>query len=86
MVKGIFLAYEGTIINSWKAKRPPAWDLAIVSQTPNKSSGGAYSPSVDNVEEWDWENIWLLGSGKVGNMSVERDTLGKSTSNTITRS
>lgn len=32
-------------------------------------------PSVKNVHEWDRENVRLLGSGKVGNVSVEWDTL-----------
>lgn len=24
--------YDGTIMNSWKANRPPAWELYLVSQ------------------------------------------------------
>lgn len=32
-------------------------------------------PSVKNVHEWDRENIRLLSSGKIGNVSVKWDTL-----------
>lgn len=36
--------------------------------------------TVQDVLERNGENIWLLGSGKVGNVSVERDALLSSTS------
>lgn len=36
--------------------------------------------TVQDVLERNGENIWLLGSGKVGNVSVERNTLLSSTS------
>ena len=68
------LTHDGTIMNSWKAKRPPAWELQIISQIYSKSYF-KHSPSVKDVHEWDWENVWLLGSGKVGNVGVEWDTL-----------
>ena len=32
-------------------------------------------PSIENVHEWDWKDIWLLGTGKVGNVSVEWNLL-----------
>ena len=63
-------------MNSWKAKRPPAWDLRLISATIN-GTPYFYIPSVKNVHEWNGENIWLLGTGKVGNMSVKRDVLGQ---------
>lgn len=40
----------------------------------------AYTPSVEDVHEWDWENIWLLGTGKVGDVGVERNLLLESES------
>ncbi len=32
-------------------------------------------PSVENVEEGDWENVRLFGTGKIGDVSVKRDLL-----------
>ena len=31
--------------------------------------------SVKDVLEWDWENVWLLASGEIRNVSIEGDTL-----------
>lgn len=61
-------------MNSWKAKRPPAWELQIVRYAFILVSG-LNLPSVKDVHEWDRENIWLLGTSKVGNMGVEWNTL-----------
>ena len=61
-------------MNSWKAKRPPAWDLkALVFSHCNL--GGECLPSVENVHEWDRKDVWLLGSGKVRDVNVERNLL-----------
>lgn len=32
-------------------------------------------PSVQDVHEWDWENVWLLGASEVGDMGVKWDVL-----------
>jgi hypothetical protein len=34
-------------------------------------------PSVKNVHEWNWENVWLGGTSKVGNVGVKRNLLLK---------
>jgi len=36
-----------------------------------------YLPSIKNIHEWNRKDIWLLSSGKVGNVGVERDILTK---------
>ena len=67
-------AHEGTIMNSWKARRPPAWDLRAVSYTSRNRA--MYSvPSIENVHEWDGKDIWLLGAGEIRDVGVERDLL-----------
>jgi hypothetical protein len=34
-----------------------------------------YLPSIENIHEWNWKNIWLLSTGEVGNVGVERNLL-----------
>ena len=34
-------------------------------------------PAVKDVHEWDRENIWLLGTGQVGDVSIQRNLLNK---------
>jgi len=64
-------------MNSWKANRPPAWELQIIS-------GGNFSvdspdlPSIEDVHEWDGKDVWLLGTSEVRDVSVERNTLAQS--------
>ena len=60
-------------MNSWKANRPPAWDLQTVSSVLSKAV--IHLPSIEDVHEWNGKNIRLLGSGKVGDVSVEGDLL-----------
>ena len=34
-------------------------------------------PAIKDVHEWDRENIWLLGTGQVGDVSIQRNLLNK---------
>ena len=55
-------------MNSWKAKRPPAWDLQNVSSVWFVVA--IHLPSIEDVHEWDGKDVWLLGSSEVGYVSV----------------
>jgi hypothetical protein len=70
-------AAEGTIMNSWKARRPPAWELPrLVSKRPTSLGGrDLNSPAVQDVHEGNREDIGLLGAGKVRDVGVERHGL-----------
>jgi hypothetical protein len=70
-------AAEGTIMNSWKARRPPAWELSEFGQqarldSPKKRSN---SPAVQHVHEGNREDIRLLGASEVRDVGVEGHTL-----------
>jgi hypothetical protein len=49
--------------------------VGSASSQPSLLTQYRYIPSVENVHEWDRQNIWLLGTGKIGDVSVERDVL-----------
>lgn len=69
-------------MNSWKARRPPAWELSRDVSTcliAHDSGQQSNLPAVEDVHEGNGEDIGLLGAGKVGDVSVERDTLLGST-------
>jgi hypothetical protein len=66
--------YEGTIMNSWKARRPPAWDLKSISNALTNPTLN-YLPSIENVHEWDRKDKRLLGTGEIRDVGVESDLL-----------
>lgn len=72
----VYRTYDGTIMNSWNAKRPPAWELPLISQSHFILTENL--PSVEDVHEWNWEDVWLLGTGKVGDVSIKGNTLERS--------
>ena len=43
-------------------------------------------PSIENVHEWDGEHIWLLGTGKIGDVCIERNFLFESQYEVVKRS
>ena len=62
-------------MNSWKARRPPAcepplrtfWTIRSVRAAPRGNRPGELTGN--------WEHVWLLGAGQVGDVCVERNTL-----------
>lgn len=61
-------------MNSWKARRPPAWELYFVN-FKTLSCMRVCIPSVENVHEWDGQDVWLFSAGKVRDVGVERNLL-----------
>jgi hypothetical protein len=66
--------YEGTIMNSWKAKRPPACDLGWSEHCSSLMSLEKI-PSIENIHERNRKNVRLLSARKIRNVSVERNLL-----------
>jgi hypothetical protein len=62
-------------MNSWKARRPPAWELQTLLAKKHISVAYHHLPSVQNVHEGNREHVGLLGAGEVGNVSVQRNVL-----------
>lgn len=65
-------------MNSWKARRPPAWELGVVSNATRGIIPNLVLPAVKDVHERNGEDIGLLGSGEIGDVSVQGDALGDS--------
>jgi hypothetical protein len=67
------ITYEGTIMNSWKARRPPACEPPFrtfwtrESARSSVGSGGCFTGY--------GKDVGLLGASQVGDVGVERDTL-----------
>jgi hypothetical protein len=67
------ITYEGTIMNSWKARRPPACEPPFrtfwtrESARSSVGSGGCLTGY--------GKDVGLLGASQVGDVGVERDTL-----------
>ena len=61
-------------MNSWKARRPPAWDLRAISSALIHRILH-YTPAVENVHEGNRKDVRLLGAGEIGNVGVERNLL-----------
>jgi len=62
-------------MNSWKARRPPAWELKCFISGIHELHGYSSIPSVKNVHEWDWEDVRLLGASEIRDVGVEWDAL-----------
>jgi hypothetical protein len=74
-------------MNSWKASRPPAWDLrqsALRDFLPLFRIDQD-SPSVEDVHERNGEDVGLLGTSEVRDVGVQRNTLTKLASFTLLR-
>jgi hypothetical protein len=61
-------------MNSWNARRPPAWDLRAISHA-SKTRANNSIPSIEHVHEWNGKDIRLLGTGEIRDVGVERNLL-----------
>ena len=64
-------------MNSWKARRPPAWELPnwVSERPPSPWKGCLDSPAVDDVHEGNGEDVGLLGAGQVRDVGIEGHAL-----------
>jgi hypothetical protein len=66
--------YEGTIMNSWNARRPPACEPPLRTFWTTESVSLKVWVAVRSLTG-NGENVGLLGTSQVGDVCVERNTL-----------